>query len=276
MVKKSTPAAEPEIQAPGQQVATQGASLPAVAANYAVMKRDISAVAEILKSNLGASGRLDQFTLDRIKVPAGGGQVWTIPTLDGPVQDKEVEGIVIAWNEQRGYWSQSFGDSGGGTPPDCASRDSAIGIGDPGGSCLSCPLAKFGSAEKKKDRQGKEIDSRGQACKQTRLLFVLFENAMIPTVVAVPPTSLKAAGQYFLRLASHSIPYYGVKTRFTLLPDKNADGIQFSKIDFAMTGRLNAEESAKAKAYGEMFRPAIDAVAMQASDVNGNQDTTRE
>lgn len=256
------------------QTKTPATTTALVAQNYALMKADNKAVSEILSANLGAHGSLDQFTLDRIKVPAGGGTTWTVPSLEGPQEMKEVNGIIIAWSEQRGYWETPFEESGGGSPPDCSSRDSVIGIGRPGGECLKCPLAQFGSADPK-GKQKRE-DVRGQACKQVRLLFVLLENSMIPLVVSIPPTSLKGAKQYFLRLAGNSIPYYGVVTRLLLRKDKNKDGIEYSAVDFIKAGSLNEEQTAKARNYGTAFRPQIEATVMQQSDVDGSGAKPRE
>lgn len=234
---------------------------------YLIMQGDAKEAAEIVRANTGG-GPINDFSFDRLKVPAAGGQIWQIPSLEGVTDAREVDGIIVAWKETRGYWETSFEESGGGTPPDCASSDSTIGIGKPGGECLKCPLAQFGSAEKT-DKKGNPIESRSQACKQVRLLFLLRPGTMLPVIVACPPTSLKPARNFFMRLASNGIPYYGVVTRLRLQPDKNADGIAYSKVELSVAGRLSPEATAKAKEYGLAFQPAIANVRVEHSDVHG-------
>ena len=59
-------------------------SLPAVLQDYAIAQMASGEVAEIIKENIGNSS-IGQFDLDRIKIPAGGGVIWSVPTLDGGI-----------------------------------------------------------------------------------------------------------------------------------------------------------------------------------------------
>lgn len=231
-------------------------------AHYAIVKTDVASLQEVLRANVG-SGGINEFTLDRVRVPAGGGQIWTVPTLEGTIDAKEIEGVIVAWKEARAYWRIPFAESGGGSPPDCASRDAFIGFGDPGGDCLKCPLAQFGSADARK--AGQQV--RAQACKHVIFLFVLQPTSMLPLVVSCPPTSLHGTKAYLLRLAANNLPYYSVVTKITLAADKNQDGIKYSRIDYAMAGRLTPEEATKIKAYGAAFKPTVEGAVVQPADI---------
>src|SRR5690606_20046028 len=97
-------------------------ALPAVVdANYAVMEVPEAELAEIISANLGGEG-ITQFDLDRVRIPAGGSTMWSVPTLDGEEETRVLEGIIIHFTTPRAYWKTPFDESGGGTPPDC-SRD---------------------------------------------------------------------------------------------------------------------------------------------------------
>ncbi|MGI9297785.1 MAG: hypothetical protein ACR2QC_07795 [Gammaproteobacteria bacterium] len=232
-------------------------------ADYAVMKRDPKEVAALLKENLGGT-QIDRFALDRIKIPAGGGTIWSVPSLEGDQGAKSIEGVVIDWFEPRAYWATSFDESGGGTPPDCASEDGLTGRGQPGGDCAKCPLSQFGSAPGKKNGEF----SRGQACRQARVLFLLRPSLLLPQVVICPPTSLGAVRQFFLRLASNMVPISRALCSFKLEEDRNADGIKYSKMLPSMVRQLGDEEAAKVESYAKNMRPMLrQAIDLQRGDL---------
>src|ERR1043165_2918261 len=101
------------------------------------------------------------------------------------------------------------------------------GIGKPGGDCLKCPMAQFGSAIGQDGKPG-----RGQACKHVRLMLFLRQDDLIPLLVPVPPSSVKAAKKYNLRLVGAGYPYQGVVTQLRLTKTKNNDGIEYGQIEF--------------------------------------------
>ena len=224
--------------------------------NFAVVKSDPSVMKEIMAENIGEGG-ITPFDLDRIKVPSGGGLTWEIPNIDGEIlETKMVDGIIVYWKEPRAYWATQFEDSGGGTPPDCSAFDGVTGMGEPGGECAKCPLAAFGTAEK----------GGGQAFKQTRMMFLLRPDSLLPTVLAAPPTSLKPIRAYFLRLAGQAVPFYTVISRFTLEKAKSGTGIEYSRIVPSVGARLSAEEVAQVKKYAEGFRATFETMDLARED----------
>lgn len=217
---------------------------------------------EIMQANLGDGG-MSEFDLERIKIPSGGGTSWTVNTLEGESMAKELEGVILHWREPRVYYSRGIEEGGGGgQPPDCYSNDGKIGIGNPGGACDKCPLSQWGS-----DPKG----GKGQACKQRRLLFFLRPENLLPDALSVPPTSIKPIKQYFLRLASQAVPFYGVKTRLTLKKEKSDRGIDYARIEAAVASRLTQEELSAVKRYIDALKPSLEKVRVDVEDVRADK-----
>lgn len=227
---------------------------------YAVFKSDTAKMLEVVRANAGDRG-MNQFDMDRIKVPAGGGMAWNVPTLEGMEIAQAIDGVIVAFKDVRGYWPTSFEDQPG-TPPACASNDAKVGRGDPGGSCVDCPLAEFGTARGKKEG----TKGRGQACRQSRLLFVLRPNMFLPTVLAVPPSSLGECYKYFNRLSSHMMPYFGVITRLGLEETKSKDGIKFSAIRMSMQGKLDDKQIRFVQQMAQAMGATFNTIDLQQDD----------
>lgn len=213
-------------------------------------------MAEIIRENLGTGG-ISPMDLDRIRVPTGGAKTWTLP--DGE-SAKEVQGVIVGWSDPRAYWRESFDATGGGTPPDCASTDGVHGTGDPGGVCARCPMAAWGSQQ----RGGKQ--TRGQACRQMRLLFVRQGGSVLPTVVVVPPSSIKNVKRYFLGLVGKQRPFWSVVTSLTLEPASNKDGIKYSAVQASTSAELDETLTAEAFAYKRSLEPIIKVASSVAAD----------
>jgi len=225
---------------------------------FVIFNTEIDQVREAMETNVGDGG-VSAADFERIKVPAGGGTAWTIQGLDGEETHKELAGIVIAWRDTRAYWSLPMEESDGNSPPDCYSLNARTGTGKPGGDCHKCPLAQFGSDPK----------NGGQACKLIRQLFLIREDNLLPEIVSLPPSSVKPARQYFLRLASKGVPCYSVITKIGLEKTKNSQGIAYARATLTAGGRLTPEQAQRAKDYAAMIEPFLKAApAMpQARDV---------
>jgi hypothetical protein len=224
-------------------------AIEVVESKYLVLQGD-SDIVEIVQENLGSEG-VSAYDLDRVKIPAGGATAFEVPTLEGEESVKEIEGIIIFWKTARAYWPEKF--NGENNPPQCSSVDGEVGQGTPGGYCSKCPLAQFGSAD----------NGKGQACKQMRQLFIVRENDILPLVLTLPPTSIKPAKQYFMRLASKGIKYTHAVTRITLEKAKSGEGITYSKAAFALVKQLEPAVCTKIDAFTESIRPMLETVAIE-------------
>ena len=203
---------------------------------------------EIIHANVGEGG-ISQFDLDSVKVPAGGGTAWEVPSLEGLQNVNALEGIIIHWHDTRGYWKGEY--AGGSDPPQCSSQDCKTGEGDPGGDCASCPYSKFGSA----------VKGEGQACKQSRSLYLVRPGDILPIVVVLPPTSILPMRKYFLRLLSAAAPTYAVVTRLTLGKATSGGGITYSVATPASVSNLSDTDIGAMKQYAENLKGYLRNVA---------------
>lgn len=181
-----------------------------------------------------ASGSITEFDLPRIKV-ASGTALWLIPDLEGDTTAPAIEGVVVHVRDNRTYYQSK---DAGNVPPDCSSRDGLSGTGTPGGDCSKCPLAQWDSAQ-----DGGE----GQACKQSKQLFMLRGTSMLPEVVSIPPTSLKAVRQFFLKLVTQRVPYHHCILRIELEKAQNAQGKPYGKAALKFVRKLSPQEIANAE-----------------------------
>jgi hypothetical protein len=192
-------------------------------------------------ANMGTRG-VDLTQLDRVLCPTGGGQSFELPTLDGTTSVKHISGFIVAWRESRLYYDTPYGEGGIKKIPKCKSQDGVWGVGDPGGDCEQCPYSQFGS-----DPKG----GRGQACKQIRQMLFLRDGEIVPNLINIPPTSLKNARQYFLRLLSARVPHWAILTNLSLERTQNSDGINYARIVFSSGQRLKPEERALMQPFAE-------------------------
>lgn len=215
--------------------------------------RRTEAIMEAIRENLGGD-TLSPSDLQVIKVPAGGGTSWEVETLDGVQSVKRLQGVVIGIRDVRAYWPTSI-EQGVTGPPECYSLDGRTGIGSPGGTCAMCPFAQFGSSGK----------GNSQACRASKQMFTLMGDGLIPSIIRIPAGSLKAVRQFLLQMANQERAYYQVLMNFDLEPDKNAQGIKYSKIKLSIERRLTDEEMAAAAKYKADFAPLIASAPLMES-----------
>lgn len=183
----------------------------------------------------------DPNLLDRIKIPTGGGNSFSIPGESGWDDATEIHAIIMGFSDHRIYYSKSFNETGGGDQPDCVSDDMETGKGDPGGSCYECPMNEWETAAK----------GKGKACVSKRLLMLLLPGEMVPIKLDVPATSLQNIYKYFMRLASKGILYRDVVTVFSIEKDRNENNVEYSKIAFKKLGNLNNAQKESALKFSQ-------------------------
>jgi hypothetical protein len=206
---------------------------------------EAAAVQEAFAINI-ASGTVSEFDLPRIKVMSGAA-LWLIPSLEGDETAPKIEGVLVVSRDARVYYASK---DAGNVPPDCSSTDAITGIvqGKPGdvkygGACQACPMSKWDSAQ---DGGG------GQACKQVKQLFFLRGDSMFPEVVSLPPTSVKAARQFLVKLTTQGIPYYGALVAIELEKAQNAAGKPYGRANMKFLRRLSPDEQARAVEFHQM------------------------
>lgn len=219
-----------------------------------VSEQEANAVREAFAVNI-ASGSITEFDLPRIK-PVKGEALWKIPTLEGHETAQSIEGVIVFARDTRAYYP---GKEIKNQPPDCSSLDGITGVAKAGvnlgGPCAKCPQAQWDSA----------ADGSGaQGCKQSKQLFMLRGTSMFLEVVSLPPTSLKAVRQFFLKLVTQGIQYHQCIIRIDLVETKNAQQQVYGKADMKFVRRLSADEAARAadfRALAESIAARVDVTA---------------
>lgn len=232
--------------------------LPAIAGEYQVFKTDPHDLADLLDDLKGTSVQ----ELDRVKIPSGGGLFFEVPGIDGPTPQAALRGIILGQRTGRLYWREAIGEGKGTTPPDC-SGDGEFGWGqrwdgdkEEAHQCDLCPFSRFGSDE----------GGRGQSCKQVLLVFLLQPGSLIPLVLSLPPTSIKAAKQYILRLAGKALKGYAVETEWKLEKAQNADGVAYARAVPKALRTLAPAEVAQLGSLAAQLKKVFSATKVKAAD----------
>lgn len=183
------------------------------------------------------------FSLDRIKIPPGGGTAFEVPAdgEGGTAMVKEITGVILYNHAVNSYYREKY--SGGPNLPDCGSFDGKAGVGNPGGDCMTCPYNKFGSGR-----------GRSKACKNRRVLYILRENEFFPVVLSLPPGSASPYANYVKHLLSKGLRLNAVVTKITLKKASNADGNNFSQAVFKNDRLLTAQEKEALAPMAEQMR----------------------
>ena len=221
--------------------------------NYAVVKSD---AAQVLSESLREGESLGFGDLARIKTPSGGGRAWELPSGD---VGKTFEGVLLLRQPVRAYWPTSIDDTGGGEPPACSSLDSVTGVGDPGGSCASCPMNAWGSAG-----DGR----RGKACRQITRLFFLLPDSLLPVLYPAPPSAFQLAKAYVVRLAAQGVPYHRVITRVSLDAATNQDGVAYSRPVLESMGPIPEKEVPAIAEYREGILPVLSGMTLDPDEAS--------
>jgi len=207
---------------------------------------------EVLNDALSDDCQGLEFTFDRVKLPAGGGTAFEIPSAESDESEmaKDITGVIVYNHPAFAYYRDKY--AGGNNPPDCGSFDGATGVGTPGGSCANCPYNKFGSGE-----------GQSKLCKNKRMLYILREGELFPITLSLPTGSLKTFTNYVKSQLSRGRKLNQVVTRISLKKATNASGIAFSQAVFAFDRMLNPEErtaiesiAETVKAYAANLTPA--------------------
>lgn len=207
---------------------------------------------------------MTQFQLNRLRVPAGGGTSWEVPTLEGSESLREID-VLIAWakGNEKAWYRESYEDSGGGSPPDCSSHDGITGFGNreltvDGDDAQShsyrcgrpgqpgcCPWNEWGS--KRGDRETNAKD-----CADLAFLFFFYGEARLPMFLVVPPTSVKAVLEYNIRLMNYGKAPDSVITRLSL--ERVDTRPPYSTIKLTPVGTLSDEDASKARAMSDAVK----------------------
>jgi hypothetical protein len=194
--------------------------------------------------------------LPRVKFPSSGGTSWEISVGGEEKTLKALTGIPVFIKPQRMFWTDPDPK---GNPPKCMSTDGKIPIPgglyaadgararqNPAGDCRSCPMSQWGS-----DLKGRD----GQGCREQRLIFLMTEGALLPTVVTVPPSSKTIVVDFIQGLvATERLPYWAAEMTFTLAKTRAKGGEEYSELVPTVSRRLTADEVKVTKQYKDTVK----------------------
>lgn len=234
-----------------------------------------SDVGEIVRANLGEGEAFDVSLLTRVKVPSGGGTTWTIPTVEGDENAKVLEGAFLHWSKQGLLWPHE--EPVEGDQPILVSYDlETAELRGPIPAELNDTLERFRLSDTTYDWRGLAADNgpfgygtgksgHGKRVKEQRLVVLLRKGDIMPTVVTVPPGSLKNFAKLMFGMTNFQLPYWKTAVRLTLEKATSRGGQPFAKIAFSVAGRLDPETADMLRRlYGSKLEAAARAMASDA------------
>lgn len=193
----------------------------------------------------------------RIKIAPGGINNFV---TDGKDVFGEIIGIVAVSQKARGYWSGKGKES---PAPLCSSPDGvhgnfalaptkgqlrdaishravhpAIRIYDEQKpfpdffDCAACPLNQWGSAD----------EGKGKACKEMRRLVLLVNGWVAPTLLTLPPTSIRIWDTFCSGLKNKRSAYFAVRVKLSLSEAESNTGDPYSVLSVQLAGSLSQDE----------------------------------
>ena len=231
------------------------------ASSYLILKTGITEIQELIEENLGDEG-LAPHELDRAGNPSGKSTKWSIPTIDGDEETvSEITGVILYNKFTRNRWLAAYGEGEPNARPVCSSIDGRCGVGDPGGICKICPFAQFGSAK-----------NNSQACKKTRLIFVLRESELLPLLVTITPGNLKSVKKYFRRLLSQQISQTEILSTLSLTAGKSKSGHDYAVAGISLAGKLDPQTAEKMKEYSDYLKPWLKEAQAEQADIASDEE----
>jgi len=214
---------------------------------------------------------LDGVSFDRVKIPAGGGIAWELPSddPDNPEISREIIGVIVDDHPSSALWL----DDGDGLPdassidgktqvvnPDSMAKFEERGLPIPKEDLKECPYNQFGSLA----MIGKE--GKGKATKNVWRLYVMLEGKYLPILVTIPPTSLKGFKAYKTnRVVGQGFRLCDVLTKLTLRKETGGDN-DYSVVQFALVGPLEPAAQEAMRSMRNGVRPMTRRVQVDMND----------
>ena len=206
-----------------------------------------------------------QMSFPRVKIPAGGALMFELPSDDpeNPDYVKNLEGVILFNHPNNAYWPEGSEYDDSATPL-CSSVDAKQGIGEPGGSCISCALNQFGSA----------AEGNGKACKNMRVLYLLRSGEFMPLQVTLPPTSLKPFREFMNQsFMLRRRATYGSVVQIGLKKMSNGKD-DYSVATFRRLYDFGGEELAQIRQFADGFKEQVRMMLKQRTTINESQHDT--
>ena len=196
---------------------------------------------------------VDNFQLPKVKLGSDGFEI-----TDGEDTLDDIEGTLVHLRKVNIYYEKPY-QPGNEEPPTCFSPDGvtpdhtiALPVNP---TCKGCPKSEYGTSPL----------GTGKACRNMRLVYLLMtDEAIIPRVLTVPPTSLRAVDKYLMDLTERGLNFRKVKTKIhAYKEDKKAT---YCKLKFSMAEKLSKERSFEVETIRTQLLPVLNGHSMDAAE----------
>jgi len=186
---------------------------------------------EVLQEEFEEHGDIG-ISMPTVKVPSGGGMAFDLPDEE---VSKTIDCVIVNWHEMNLLWINQY--DGSKNPPDCVSNDGKEGEGYPGGNCKACGYNQFSA------------DGGGKSCKNIVRAYILVPGQIMPWVLNIPPSSLRAFHTYRKAMLLKAKPLYMIRTQIGLEKQDSKGGIVYSGLTFKMVDVIDPSQKVAAKEY---------------------------
>lgn len=232
--------------------------------DYALLAFDPAEAAEAIRETVGTIDPRRDLTV--LVAPGPKGKSWDVVSPAGEVEEmRSVTGIIVAKRPMRSYYADAY-SPGSNTPPTCSAEPDKdgdwFGQSDDsklnGQNCAGCPFNQFGSA----------AVGNGKACSEyVGLIMYRPEDSLLPIVVRVPPSALKAWRGYTMGVikADPRTRLHNIVTEISLEPVKD----DVPKWHFRLAGKVDPATAASIAARASLFSSAAPAKPVAETNQSG-------
>lgn len=163
---------------------------------------------------------------------------------------KELRGVPVFKQKTRGYWQKNE------RVPECSSQDGVTGTDKDGKchNCASCPMNAWGSGTNEAGDH-----TAGKACKEMRRLFLVQPGNILPSMVSLPPTSIKNYDKFFSARLQKGIADVDREIIMSLRPEKGAAGFSYAVAEFKLGDEVPMADRIKFAKMREAVKAAAEA-----------------
>lgn len=217
------------------------------------LREKLQPSAELMERILEAQESLE--TLDSVKFPIIRFKDGKFTLNEGEEPVDSFEGVIVYTKQSNVYYKGKYNASQV-AQPDCFSPDGKTPtVENPiHPECGTCPLNQYKSAR----------DGEGKACKNTRPLFIIVGDSIIPRQLRAPPTSLRIVENYIMGMTADHSSYSNVVTKFSAFKKDASQGYHNLKLQKAKPA--DGQEKVDTRAMKDLWLAKMKAMEVQADE----------
>jgi hypothetical protein len=189
------------------------------------------------------------------------------PGTEETISVMQIEGVIVMSHAINVRWGRSFAERSDNEKPACKALDGITGVDENGEihDCATCPYNKY------------TTDGERKACMNRRQLYILRKGDIIPVLLTLPPSALRAYDNYRINLSvTMRKRMNGVVTRITLASKKNKKDIKYSAPVFDAVAEIPALEAQRIAQYTESIVRSAQKAGIDADEIVESKGFTRD